>query len=69
MFSNTDHSGRAGPTTRFAPSGLGELPLDAPLPSAADAAARRRLALVEGAAITALVTALALELGVALGLY
>ncbi|MBG6080047.1 hypothetical protein [Rubrivivax gelatinosus] len=69
MFSKPEPTGLIGPTTSFAPSGLGELPLAEPPPRRADGAERRHLLLIEGAAITALIAALALELGVALGLY
>jgi len=68
MFSKTDPRGLAGPTTSFAPSGLGELQLGEP-PRKPDDTGLRRLVFIEAAAITALVAAMALELGVALGLY
>ncbi|MGC4078882.1 MAG: hypothetical protein QM702_17935 [Rubrivivax sp.] len=68
MFSKTDPPGLAGPTTSFAPSGLGEVPLGE-RPYELDGSERRRLVFIEGAAIAALVAAMALELGVALGLY
>lgn len=68
MFSKPDPRGPAGPTTSFAPSGLGELRLGE-LQREPDGAQLRRLVFIEVAAIAALVVAMALELGVALGLY
>lgn len=70
MFSNTEPAGRHGPASRFASSSIGEYPPGALLPpEPRQGHERRQLAFVEGMAIVALVAAMVLELGLALGLY
>ncbi|MBK1612650.1 hypothetical protein CKO44_04115 [Rubrivivax gelatinosus] len=62
MFWNNEGAGAPGPTSVM-PSGWGELPAQA------QRREQRRLEAMEAAAIVALLIALALEAGLALGLY